>query len=158
MSNKTIHRPDLVNVPRIIYSHIFLVKGDGFHQWSADYRTHMIEIRLARLARGAALHQPARNVLPNLWLRSVCLSVRPYFESPTCVLFLVAIVREELQKHDELCSAGHLMDLDRQMLGQKYTTQGRFHQTRINRWMFNFWVNPGVSYSKTESWFQRCSS
>lgn len=63
----------------------------------------------------------------------MCLSVRPYFESPTCVLFLVAIFREELQKHDELCSAGYLMDFDRQMLGQKYTTQGRFHQTRLNR-------------------------
>lgn len=91
-----------------------------------DYRTHMLEVRLARLAWGV-LHHPARNVLPNLWLRSV----RPYFESTstTCVLFLIAIVREELQKHDELCSTGYLMDFDRQMLGQKYTTQGRFHQT-----------------------------
>lgn len=63
----------------------------------------------------------------------MCLSVRPYFESTTCVLFLVAIVREELQKHDELCSTDYLMDFDRQMLGQKYTTQGRYHQTRLDR-------------------------
>lgn len=59
--------------------------------------------------------------------------VCPYFESTTCVLFIVLIVREEQQKDDELCSTGYLMDFDRQMSGQNYTTQGRFHHTSLNR-------------------------